>query len=236
MSEISVLVIEDDEALRALVGAALRRAHMDVLRADTGEAGLRALFASTPDVVLLDLGLPTLGGWETLSRIRDLSGVPVIVVSGRTSEIDKVRALRAGADDYMTKPLGLQELVARIEALLRRTGAPVATEAYDDGLVALDFARAAVRVGGRPVALTPREYRLLVAFVRHPDRVLSKEELLELAWGEPPVGLERIRLYVSYLRAKFRAAGAELPVSNARGFGYVYTPRRGPRDPSLGGA
>src|SRR5215203_3835785 len=225
MAEARVLLIEDDEDSRLLLRRVLERAGMTVVEAATGTEGLRELYGSHPDVVLLDIGLPEIDGWRTLERIRELTDVPVMMVTGETSELEKVRALRAGADDYVTKPFGLQEIVARVEVLLRRQSPrKEPPRAYADGLVEIDFQAAEVRADGRPLALTPLEYRLLAAFVNHPNRVLSADELLELAWGESGFGRERVKIYVGYLRAKFRDVGVEAPIETIRGFGYRYRP------------
>ena len=226
-----MLVIEDDDDLRLLLRRVLERDGMDVVEAPSGTDGLRELYDSRPDIVLLDIALPGVDGWRTLERIRELTDVPVMMVTGEASELEKVRALRSGADDYVTKPFGLQEIVARVEALLRR-GAPrkEAPATYADGLVEVDFRGAEARADGNPLALTPLEYRLLSAFVRHPDQVLSADQLLELAWGESGLGRERVKIYVGYLRGKFREAGAEAPIETVRGFGYRYRPPRSAGD------
>lgn len=165
--------------------------------------------------------MPGLDGWTTLERIRELTDIPVLMLTARGTELDKVRGLKAGADDYVTKPFGRGELTARVEALLRRHGRAGAAipELYDDGVLHVDFAQRLVRVGGNEVPLTPREYQLLAAFVRHPNQVLSHEQLLELAWGDEDASRERVKLYVGYLRRKL-----ELPAAfeSVRGFGYRY--------------
>ena len=220
----TLLVVEDEPDVRALVRELLERAGYRVVEAASGREALRALYAARPDLVVLDVVLPDLDGWQTLERIRDASGVPVLMLTALTTEIDKVRGLRAGADDYVTKPFGRAELVARVEALLRRASEPPdeASERYDDGLVALDDRRRSVRVGGDDVALTPREYRLLRAFLARPDEVLTHDELLELAWGTTRgVSRDQVRLYVNYLRRKLGDPAADA-IETVRGFGYRY--------------
>jgi len=139
-----------------------------------------------------------------------------------------VRALRAGADDYMTKPFGVAELVARSEALLRRRrSGEDAPSRYVDSLVEVDLQAAEARAGGVPLQLTPLEFRLLTAFVRNPNQVLSPDQLLAMAWGDSGFARERVKIYVGYLRSKFREAGVEdAPIETVRGFGYRY---RAPR-------
>jgi DNA-binding response OmpR family regulator len=225
MTDARVLLIEDEEDSRLLLRRVLERTGMTVIEATTGTQGLRELYGSHPDVVLLDIGLPEIDGWRTLERIRELTDMPVMMVTGKASELEKVRALRSGADDYVTKPFGLQEIVARVEALLRRGGpAKEPPRAYTDELVEIDFQGAEARADGRVLELTPLEYRLLSAFVQHPNQVLSADQLLELAWGESGFGRERVKIYVGYLRGKFRDVGAEAPIETIRGFGYRYRP------------
>ena len=224
----SVLVVDDDPDVRALVSTLLGRAGYLVTEAPDGRAALKALYGQRPDLVVLDVNMPDLDGWATLERIRDLSDVPVVMLSARGEELEKVRALRAGADDYVTKPFGRQELLARVEALLRRSG-PRSEEptTYGDGLVTIDFTQREVAVGGNKVALTPLEFKLLTVFVRHPNQVLSHEQLLELVWGDALSGSRaRAKLYVGYLRQKLAEAGAEETlIETVRGFGYRYRPR-----------
>jgi DNA-binding response OmpR family regulator len=223
------LVVDDHADLRALLRILLERAGAEVVEAADGRAALRALYAERPDLVVLDVDMPVLDGWGTLERIREVSDVPVLMLTGSGSELDKVRGLRAGADDYVTKPFGRQELLARVEALLRRARreAPALAEVQDDGLVRIDHARRAVEVGGRPVALTPLEFRLLAAFVRHPHHVLSRDQLLDLVWGDATLGTgDQVKLYVSYLRRKLAGATPVAPIETVRGFGYCYRPAR----------
>jgi DNA-binding response OmpR family regulator len=223
--EVRVLVIEDDPAVHDLLRRLLERNGIVALGAQTGSDGMRTLFEQRPDLVLLDVGLPDADGPAVLRRIREMTDVPVVMLSGRDDEGTKVRALRAGADDYVTKPFGLQELIARIDALLRRSltdSGPLG--AYSDGLVAVDYASLEVRIAGEPADLTALELRLLTAFIDHPNHVLSADQLLDLVWGDSALPRERVKLYVAYLREKFREKGAESPIETVRGFGYRYRP------------
>jgi DNA-binding response OmpR family regulator len=228
MSEARVLVIDDDADIRALVGELLRRAGLSVEEAPDGRAGLRAFHQSPPDLVVLDVSMPELDGWATLERIRDLSDAPVIMLTARGSELERVRGLQAGADDYLVKPFGRQELVARVHALLRRAGgrAERQQETYADGLLTIDFAQRAVTFDSRPVSLTPLEFKLLAAFVRHPRQVLSRDQLLELVWGDAyGVSGDQVKLYVGYLRKKLDPEDTQhVPIETVRGFGYRYKP------------
>ncbi len=222
-----VLVVDDERDIRELVHELLGRAGHEVIEAPDGREGLRIFYAEQPDLVILDVSMPGLDGWQTLERIRELSSVPVVMLTAKTTEMDKVRGLRAGADDYVTKPFGRQELLARVEAHLRRTRPPEKTqETYSDALVTIDFGQRAVTVGGQEVSLTPLEFRLLTAFVRNPNQVLSHEQLLELAWGDArAAGRDQVKLYVGYLRRKLGAgADTDSPIETVRGFGYRYKP------------
>jgi DNA-binding response OmpR family regulator len=220
-----VLVVDDDEDIRALVRALLERAGYSVDEADSGRAALRNLFSSAPALVILDVTMPDLDGYQTLERIRDLSDVPVIMLTARTQELEKVRGLSAGADDYVAKPFGRQELLARVQALLRRTGGKSEMhESYADDFVEIDYAQRRVVVQGRDVQLTPLEFKLLAAFVQNPNLVLSRDQLLELVWGDPyGVSGDQVKLYVGYLRRKLCPdAPDSAPIETVRGFGYRY--------------
>ncbi len=228
MNAARVLVIDDDADVRGLVAELLGRAGLSVEQAEDGRSGLRALHKTPPDLVVLDVSMPDLDGWQTLERIRDLSEVPILMLTARGDELERVRGLQAGADDYVIKPFGRQELLARVQALLRRAGREAAQqqEHYVDDRLTIDFAQRAVNFEGEGVSLTPLEFRLLAAFVRHPRQVLSREQLLELVWGDSyGVSGDQVKLYVGYLRRKLAPedpAGA--PIETVRGFGYRYKP------------
>ena len=226
MKGAKVLVVDDDPDIRELVRELLERAGYQVSSAADGRDGLRVLYEMRPDLVLLDVSMPELDGWATLARIRDLSEVPVIMLTARTGELEKVRGLKAGADDYVTKPFGRQELLARVEAILRRGGGPPQmVPSYTDAHLSLDFAQRQVLVGGRPVSLTPLEFKLLATFVRHPNQVLSREQLLELVWGDPyGVSADQVKIYVGYLRKKLGGDVEGCLIETVRGFGYRYRP------------
>ncbi len=230
MRERRILVVDDDADIRGLVRELLERRGFAVAEAADGKQALQEFYAGRPDLVVLDVSMPGLDGWTTLERIRELSNVPVVMLTARSEELEKTRGLRAGADDYVTKPFGRQELLARIEALLRRAGGreAAAAETYSDKFVSIDFAQRAVTAGDRAVDLTPLEFRLLTTFVRHPNQVLSHEQLLELVWGDLDASREQVKLYVGYLRRKLSPdAPDQAPIETRRGFGYTYRPRRG---------
>ncbi|HYZ19728.1 MAG TPA: response regulator transcription factor [Gaiellaceae bacterium] len=229
MPQARILVVDDDADIRGLVRELLERRGFAVAEAMDGRQALQQLYDDRPDLVVLDVGMPGMDGWTTLERIRELSNVPVVMLTARAGELEKTRGLRAGADDYVTKPFGRQELLARVEALLRRSGGreTAAAEAYSDPFVSIDFAQRSVTARGEPVDLTPLEFRLLTAFVRHPNQVLSHEQLLELVWGDADASREQVKLYVGYLRRKLCPdAPDEAPIETRRGFGYAYRPRR----------
>jgi DNA-binding response OmpR family regulator len=230
MSRARILVVDDEADIRELLRELLGRAGYEVAVAEDGRAGLRAIFAARPELVILDVNMPGLDGWQTLERIRDVSDVPVLMLTARTGELEKVRGLTHGADDYVTKPFGRQELLARIQALLRRSpGRTESLETYADDVLSIDFAQRSVSVGDREVSLTPLEFKLLSAFVRHPNQVLSREQLLELVWGDAfGVSGDQVKLYVGYLRRKLSPdAPEDAPVETVRGFGYRYRPTAG---------
>ena len=221
----SVLVVDDDADIRGLVRELLQRAGHVVHEAGDGREGLRIFHVERPDLVVLDASMPDLDGWETLERIRDVSAVPIVMLTARAQEVDKVRGLRAGADDYVTKPFGRQELVARIEGLLRR-GRPAtdSPQTYADTFLKVDFTQRTVEAAGQNVPVTPLEFRLLGAFVRNRDQVLSHDQLIELAWGHGRAGgRDQLKLYVGYLRRKLgEPSDGGSPIETVRGFGYRY--------------
>ena len=221
-----VLVVDDDDDIRLLLEELLRGAGYSVDTAEDGRAALRTFHANPSELVVLDLSMPDLDGFETLERIRDLSDVPVILLTARSGEIDKVRGFRAGADDYVVKPFGRQELLARIEALFRRAPESTHLERYDDGAISIDHAQRQVMCRGLPVRLTPLEFRLLACLVEHAGQVLSADQLIEHVWGDAAgVSREQVKLYVSYLRKKLgQEAEAFEPIETVRGFGYRYVP------------
>jgi DNA-binding response OmpR family regulator len=237
----SVLVIEDEPDIACAIRAVLESGGLEVLTAADGRSGLRSFHAGQPAVVLLDIGLPVLDGWAVLDRIRELSDVPVLILTSHGLEAEKVRGLGAGADDFVTKPFSNAELLARVQALLRRGRlspdlagqehagrgpagrGPALSDVYDDGLIRMAFSGGQVSVADRPVRLTPTEFRLLAALVRHPNQVLSPDQLLAQAWQDPAgVGPDRVKFAVMRLRRKLGPEGADSRIEAVRGFGYRY--------------
>ncbi len=225
-----VLVVEDDKDISLGIRTVLGRSGFDVMSSADGKDGLRVFHDSRPDLVVLDIGLPTLDGWAVLERIRDLSDVPVLILTVHGNEADKVRGLHGGADDYLTKPFSNRELAARLEALLRRprSGQPQA-EVYDDGSLQVNLGSREVTVDGAAIALTPTEYRLLAALIRHPGQTLTPDQLLKLAWNDPlGIGPDRVKFGIMRLRRKLdqdcEGTGPGASIEAIRGFGYRYVP------------
>jgi DNA-binding response OmpR family regulator len=221
----TVLAIEDEADIRTLLRAVLEPEGYQIIEAATGRDGLREFHRAQPDLVILDVGLPDLDGWEVLERIRDLSDALVLVLTGRTSEQDKVRGLTGGADDYLTKPFSQVELLARMQALRRRRPSNEG-RVFDDGALRLDFGRRQLTVSGREVPLTPTEFRLLSALVDHAGQVLSTDQLIDLAWdgtgSDAPVKYAVLRLR---RKLGWDADRHETPLETVRGFGYRYRRR-----------
>ncbi|KQP20865.1 response regulator [Pseudorhodoferax sp. Leaf265] len=205
-----VLVIDDEPQIRKFVDISLRSQGYATLLAETGQQGLSLLASKGADIVVLDLGLPDLDGREVLQELRQWSRVPVIVLTVRSGEEEKVALLDAGANDYVTKPFGIGELMARLRALLRNAvpADPVAPT-YDDGNLRIDIARREVHLQGEPVALTRKEFALLSILASHPDRLITQPQLLREMWG--PTHTEDahyLRVLVAKLRQKLGDAAA----------------------------
>jgi DNA-binding response OmpR family regulator len=221
----TVLTIEDDPDILQLLRTLLGLEGYDVQEAASARDGLRRFHETRPDVVILDIALPDLDGWEVLSRIRDMSDAPVLVLTAQSAEAEKVRCLNAGADDYLTKPFSHVELLARLQAIRRRVPATAHRTGFDDGRLRVDFVRQQAYLGQTAVPLTPTEYRLLSALVRHAGEVLSADQLVELAWGEPgELGPTRVKYAVLRLRRKLGWESDDCPIRTVRGFGYRYEP------------
>ncbi|NPT62173.1 response regulator [Paraburkholderia elongata] len=202
---VTVVVIDADKAIRRFIRTSLETAGMSVFEAQTGAQGLAQAATRLADLVIVDLSLPDMDGIEVIRELRGWSAMPVIVLSARSREEDKVAALDAGADDYLTKPFGLPELGARIRAHLRRqvNGDRIGVPQVQFGLVTIDLGERRVVRGSRVVHLSPTEYRLLSALVRHPGRVLTHEQLLGEVWG--PLQTDNhhyLRIYMGHLRHK----------------------------------
>ena len=220
----TVVVVEDDRAIADLVELYLRGAGYHVVVAGDAEAGRRATADHQPDLVLLDVGLPDLSGlevdgFELCRQLRRESSVPVILLTARDGEIDRVLGFELGADDYVVKPFSPRELVARVRAVLRRSGeAEPGPAVLRLGDLEVDVGRREVRVSGEPVALATREFALLQHLAERPGLALSRRQLLDGAWGHDWYGDERtVDVHVAQLRAKL---GADCPIETVRGVGY----------------
>lgn len=200
----TILLIEDDASIRKFIVASLSDHGFKIMEAVTGKTGLEYLRKHHPALVLLDLGLPDTNGLDVVKRIREWSKIPVIIISARGQEGDKVAGLDAGADDYLTKPFGTAELLARIRASLRRLGTkdkdiPI----FKTGNLEVDLSKRHVRIGGDEIHLSPIQYRILSILVRQAGRVVTREELLAEAWGpDKDAGLDSVRIYMHQLRRK----------------------------------
>jgi len=221
----TVLIIARDEDSRSALGRLLMDAHVGVVFAADGHTGLKSFYRERPHAVVLALDLPELNGWEVLSIVRELSDVPVLILAETAGETEQVRALRAGADDFLAKPFGLPEFLARVEALLRRARMEEAPDLHADDFLRIDHRRHEVEALGAEVDLTPTEFRMLAAFARHPGQALTHAQLLTMVWGDGHRDRREVKLYVSYLRRKLREAGVE-PLETVRGIGYRYRPSR----------
>lgn len=203
----------------------LRESGVELIDAPGGSSGLKSFYAERPDLVLLELGL--VDGFDVLGTVRELSDVLVLALAVDTGEGERIRALRAGADDCISKPASEREIHARIEALLRRSRSrPEVAAVLDDEFIHIDHPRHRVEVLGIEVNLTPIEFRMLAAFAENPGRVLGHGQLLDLVWGDRIRDKDEVKLYVSYLRRKLGEAAEVDPVETVRGVGYRYRPRR----------
>lgn len=222
-----VLVVEDSADIRRGIAMVLNGSGLEPIEAADGRAALKLMFEERPDCVVLDIGLPDLDGLQVLTRIRDMSNVPVLILTARHDESDKVDGLEAGADDYMSKPFGNAELVARVNALVRRsrsTVEAVSTTVIADGSLIIDSTQHRVLVDGAPVSLTSTDFRLLWTLAEHRGQVLTPGQLLEIAWRDPTAtSPDRVKFAVYRLRQKLGAAGLSThAVETVRGVGYRY--------------
>ncbi|HWU75976.1 MAG TPA: response regulator transcription factor [Rhodanobacter sp.] len=222
-----VLVIDDERQIRRFLDIGLRAEGYQVLQAANAAEGLAIAATQSPDLVILDLGLPDREGHEVLAELRQWSAVPVLMLSVRSAESEKVRALDNGANDYVTKPFGMQELMARLRALLRRhpsAGPAGGPPLYDDGHLLIDLVRREVSRDGREVALTRKEYAVLALLLRHAGRVVSQQQLLREVWGASHVqDTHYLRIVLGRLRQKLGDdPGAPRWLKTEPGVGYRF--------------
>lgn len=241
-----VLVVDDEPNIRDTIAVTLRREGFEVTLAETGPEGLEKM-ESEPDVVVLDIMLPGLDGLEVCRQIRTTSSVPILLLSARGEEIDRVVGLEIGADDYLTKPFAMRELVARIRAMIRRSRmdqqerhaatVPSATHAADDprsgqvvvGDITIDRSRRQATLAGEPLDLKPKEFDLLDYFAKHPGIVMSRDALLREVWGyEHRVDTRTVDVHIRWLRQKLeKDPGMPTRLLTVRGHGYRFVPEKG---------
>ncbi|MCC3761951.1 response regulator transcription factor [Glycomyces sp. TRM65418] len=219
-----VLVVDDDPALADVVARYLRREGFEVDYAPDGATGLRRALATLPDLVVLDLMMPGMDGFEVCRRLRRATSIPVVMLTALGEEDDRIAGLDLGADDYVTKPFSPRELAARVRAVLRRA-APGAAEVLSAGGIEVDTLAHRVSRGGEPVSLTAKEYDLLVCFLTNPGRAFRREELLESVWGWRIGDTSTVTVHVRRLREKVEDdASAPRHLTTVRGVGYRWEP------------
>ncbi len=224
-----ILVIDDEEATVQLISMLLEKRGFEPIKAYRAEEGLRMAYRHQPDLVLLDIMMPDMDGWEVCKRLREMSDVPIVFLTARSDVKDVVRGLEMGADDYVTKPYDNDELVARVRAHLRRSPRPNMSEelVFDDGEFRINFLNREVWVGDDLKHLTPKEFNLLAVLVRNAGRVVPRQELVTQAWGEEYAdAIDSLKLYVHYLRQKLEP-NPQKPqyIITSRGVGYRFVNR-----------
>jgi two-component system KDP operon response regulator KdpE len=204
-----ILVVDDEVAQLRLAGQVLTSNGYEVLKASSGQEAVRIVYERKPDIVLLDVMMPEIDGWQTCRLIREVSDMPIIMFTGkRNSEDDIVRGLECGADEYLSKPVGNRELLARVKAVLRRAEKPSSKNErkkviFTNDYLTIDVAERKVIVNGERLKLTPREFRLLALLVENAGRILSHQQVLESVWGWEYIDdVDYVRIYVSHLRQK----------------------------------
>ncbi|OGN98391.1 MAG: hypothetical protein A2Y58_01130 [Chloroflexi bacterium RBG_13_51_52] len=203
-----ILIVDDEPAQIRLFSQLLTANGYYVLKAVSGREAIRAVHESKPDLILLDVIMPEMDGWQTCGLIRDISEIPIIMLTGkRNSEEDIVRGLECGADEYLSKPVGNRELLARVKATLRRADKPSKSEKkntqFSNGYLTIDVLERRVTVNGERLKLTPREFRLLALLVDNADRIVSHQQVLENVWGWEYIDdVDYVRIYISHLRQK----------------------------------
>jgi two-component system KDP operon response regulator KdpE len=223
---VKILIADDDPQILRALRITLSARGYDVVTASDGREALRLAADAHPDIIVLDLGMPGLTGIEVIEGVRGWSAVPILVVSGRSDSLDKVLALDAGADDYVTKPFAADELLARIRALARRTPSATDEPVVSFGDVTVDLAARSVSRAGAAVRLTPTEWRLLEVLVRNPDRLVTRETLLTEVWGpQYTTDTGYLRLYLGQLRKKLEAQPSKPRfLLTEAGMGYRFVP------------
>lgn len=227
MSKGKILIVDDDRTLVRLMREALSKAEFEIVTAFNGIDALQELYAKQPDLVLLDVMMPRMDGWETATRIRQVSKVPIIMLTAKDEESDKLKGFAAGVDDYVTKPFSFAEMVARAQAVLNRARlAPTEhkPKRYSSGNLVIDTDARRVLKDGKIIELTPTEYRLLITLAENAGRVLSHEQLLNKVWGyEYGEDTGYVKRYIWYLRRKVEDDPRKPEhILTERGFGYLF--------------
>ena len=228
----TILLIEDERQMRRFLRVTLQSETYGVIEAETAADGLSQAAMRNPDIIILDLGLPDMDGLEVIKKLREWSAVPVIIISAREQEGDKIKALDRGADDYLTKPFGVGELLARIRVALRHA-APKNKDQKEAVFVAedlkIDFLKRQVNIGMREIHLTPIEYRLLTVLVRNAGRVMTHRQILKEVWGPPYIEqTPYLRVFMNQLRKKIEADSTRPRfLLNEPGIGYRFKPDLG---------
>lgn len=222
-----ILIVEDEQAIRRFLRASLNSEGYDLIEAEDGKAGLKFATNQPPDLIILDLGLPDMDGLEIIRQVRQWSTVPIVVLSARGQEKDKVAALDAGADDYLTKPFGVGELLARMRVALRRAshivdGIQAQGASFETGDLKVDLASRQVFIAGKEIHLTPIEYKLLTTLIRHVGKVLTHSFLLKDVWGPGySQDVQYLRVFMAGLRRKIEANPAQPKyLTTEQGVGY----------------
>ena len=217
-----ILLVDDDQALLRLLSQYLRESGFEVFDAPNGQVGLRLAYNERPNLVLLDVMLPGMDGWEICGRLRELSDIPIIMLTAKTTEADKLRGFRLGVDDYVTKPFSFAELVARIQAVLNRTSTAGGENGYlAHGEIVLNMEKYQASLAGKVLDLTPTEFRLLEALVRRKGKVVSERELTAEVWSTHRHDPALVRRYILMLRKKLEEDPSHpVWVKTVRGFGY----------------
>ncbi len=220
-----ILIVDDDLTLIDLLSQSLEKAGYEVLSATNGIDALQTLYKDKLDLVILDVMMPRMDGWETCSRMREISDVPIIMLTAKDEEADTLKGFQCGVDDYVTKPFSFAELTARVKAILQRARTPPSGKkrrvyVFDDLVVDADNSQVSVR--GKPVSLTPTEYQLLLTLAENAGRILSQEQLLGQVWGPEYVGeTGYVKRYIWYLRQKIEDDPSDPHyIVTERGFGY----------------
>ena len=225
MNKFLILSIEDDRAIRNLIATTLESNDYRYVTAASGDEGLKEAASRNPDVILLDLGLPDMDGLDVIRKVRTWSQAPIIVISARTEDSDKIDALDAGADDYLVKPFSVEELLARIRAVIRRINFIAGMEAssiYENGNLRIDYQASIVTVNGRELHLTPMEYKLIVLLSRNTGRVLTHTYITQQVWGSAwESNVASLRVFMATLRRKIEKENdGESYIQTHVGIGY----------------